>query len=30
MQTFSGNRVTVAVHGGVRHALWLKRLHYRC
>jgi len=30
MQTFSGNRVTVAVHGGVRHAPWLKRLHYRC
>ena len=26
-QTFSGNKVTAGVHGGVRHAPWLERLH---
>jgi len=30
MQKFSGNKVKASVHGGVRHAPWLKRLHYRC
>jgi hypothetical protein len=27
MQMFSGNKVTAGVHGGVRHAPWLERLH---